>query len=184
MSENETYTTERGYTITFKGISGLLDKVRLAHKDPEQPMYEVKTAAGLVEYHPLDEKSAETPEEKARLAEYQIKVAETDFARYLAMCQCVLLHSVVVEMPQDDSWIKVQEAIKIKVPTDPIERRLHWLETELYGSQQDFENIFLGAMRASGTDEEILSQMADSFRHPLGKSEGSETKSTRNSKHK
>lgn len=173
---SDTYTTERGHVIRFRGIAALLDKLQAAHKMPEPPTYEVSTATGIKESHPLDEKSANTPEEKEQLTQYQIKLAAAQLEYYRANVRLNLMYGVEVEMPQDDLWVKRQEFFGMKVPSEPLEREMYWRETELYGSAQDLHNILLGVSRASGTDEETLAAMAESFRRSLGQRNGNETK--------
>jgi len=165
---SDQFTTERGVTITFKGIAAILDKLQQSNKFPDAPTYEVKTALGATESFALDESSADTPEKKAQLADYQKRLAEAQMIYYRRHTEACLMFGVAVDMPKDDAWVKRQEFAGITVPTEPLERELHWLNSELYGSPADLENIILGVMRASGTDEEVLSRMADSFQHKVG----------------
>lgn len=164
------YVTERYITIAFKGIAAILDKLQASNKFPDAPQYKVTTATGIDEWHDLDDKSATTDEEKAQLADYQKRLAEAQMKYYRRHTEACLMFGIAVDMPKDDAWVKRQEFAGITVPTDPLERELHWLNSELYGSPADLENIILGVMRASGTDEEVLSRMADNFQHKVGAS--------------
>lgn len=171
---SDTYTTERGHVIRFRGIAALLDKLQTSHKMPDPPKYKIPTATGILEEYPLDEKSATTDEEKSALADYQFRLAQAQLEYYRANVRLNLMYGVEVAIPTDDTWVKRQEFFGITVPSDPLEREMHWRETELYGSPQDLHNILLGVSRASGTDEETLSQMAESFRRSLGQRNGRE----------
>lgn len=178
MSDNGTnkYTTSRGITVEFCGIATLLDKLQAAHSQnaPKPPTYQQDSANGKVTFD-HDATTIETDEEKAAWAEY-VKAREEHQAKYnLALTRLVLMRGLIVEMPQDNAWEQQQKFLGIPVPVDALERRMHWLETEVIGGVADMEKIMLGVMGASGVPEELLSQMAESFRHPLERDTTSES---------
>ena len=173
---DNTYQTERGFTVTFNGIEALLDKLRASYPMPAKPRYSIKSnLTGATEWFDHDETTLDVPNDPIQSAanhkamtEYLRQSIEAQNKYFAAITRTVLLYGVNVEMPKDESWVKRQELLGIAVPKDPLEREMHWRETELYGSPDDLENITIGVMRAGGTDEETLAAMADSFRHSLG----------------
>lgn len=161
---SKTFTTSRGVEVSFLSIAPLLEKVRASHPIPEPPTYEVKTAAGPVERHAHDETTLETDADKAAWAAY---VKERDAAQdgyNRAVMRTVLLRGLTYTMPEGDAWVKEQEFIGIAVPTDPLARRLHWLETEALGSVDDYIHLMTGVMEASGVSQEVLTQVEGTFR--------------------
>lgn len=161
-----TFTTSRGYTVRFRNIAYLLNKLATPKIDP--PTYEVKTKTGVTEIHAHDETTLKTDEERAAWKEYLAR-HNAAWRKYdLDFTRLILMHGVIVDMPADDTWVKQQEFTGIAVPTDPLERRWHWLETELVAGGADVNAIIIGVLAESEVSEEVLASMADSFRHPLG----------------
>lgn len=160
------FTTSRGFEITFKPIPQMLiDRVRTLHKQPEPPFYEVKTVSGAVEKHAHDETTLETDADRAAWAEYQKQIADTNEKTNRAFMRLVFLRGVEIEMPQDDTWAREQKLLGIEIPDDPLERKLHWIETEVVATIADAEHITRGALEASGIPQEALAQADATFRH-------------------
>lgn len=163
---SRTFTTSRGYTVRFRNIAYLLNKLPAPKIDP--PTYEVPTKTGVTEIHAHDETTLKTDEERAAWKEYLAR-HNAAWRKYdLDFTRLILMHGVIVDMPADDTWVKQQEFTGIAVPTDPLERRWHWLETELVGGGADVNAIIIGVLAESEVSEEVLASMADSFRYPLG----------------
>lgn len=169
------YKTARGVEVNFVGIATLLDKLNGQFRLPDPPSYEVKLATGGTERHVHDETTVQTDEEKKALADYQSECTRITNEHALKLTRLVVLRGMTFDYPASDDWVKEQEFLGIQVPADPMERRLHYVETEVLGTKEDVEAVMLGVMRASGVNEEMVLAMEDSFRHPLGKSEGNET---------
>lgn len=172
---SETVKTTRGVTVTCLPIQTLLDKLNGQFKLPEPPTYEVKTAMGAVERHAHDETTLDTDADRTAWAEYQKQTAAAQAAHNLALTRLVLLRGIAVDIPADDAWAKEQQWLGITVPVEPIERKLHYIETEVISGIADIEAIMVGVMRASGVPEDLLAQMEASFRRSLGKRNGDET---------
>ena len=185
-----TFTTSRGKPVTFLPIATLLDKIRASHPLPEPPTYEFETAGGAKEKRFHDETTLDTPAEKAAWAEYQTRLQAANEKLNRALTRAVLLRGVTFDAPADDpftqtlntldaipTWVAEQKLIDpdILVPIDPVERRLHYIETELLVSLDDYERVMLGTMEASGVPEELLQQMEASFRRSLGRRRGNAT---------
>lgn len=73
-----------------------------------------------------------------------------------------------------DKWASEQkELFGIDVPTDPNERKLHYINTEvLYGApdevKEDILEIISGVMKASGIDKEKVAELQAIFRSQVG----------------
>lgn len=171
----ESFTTSRGVKVNFVGITTLLDKLNAQFHLPEPPYYEIKTATGAVEKHLHDETTVQTDEEKQALAGYQSECARLNAEQQARLTRLVLLRGITFEYPQSDDWIKEQTYLGIAVPDDPLERRLHYIETEVIAGVADVEAVMLGVLAASGVPEDLLKQVEATFRHSLGQSNGHET---------
>lgn len=158
------FTTSRGITIEFLPIPTLLEKLQAQHKTPEPPTYEIKAATGVTERHAHDETTLESDEDKAAWADYQerLKTATNQFN--LALMRLVMLRGIKVELPEGNAWVEEQEFIGLTVPTEPTERKLHWLETEVLADRNDYMQVIVGVMEASGVPEEVVSQAEATFR--------------------
>lgn len=173
MSEsNGSYTTSRGVVVHFNGIATLIDALQasLNSKKPQPPSYEVKTAVGVIEKHAHDETTLETDEEKKAWAEYQANLQAWNAESQTALMRIVLLRGITLELPTTDEWEKQQAFFGIDVPQDPMEKRLHYLQTEVLGSVNDYGALVAGTMRASGVPEDLLTQMESSFRRSVVRS--------------
>lgn len=161
-----TFTTSRGIALTLKPIPQMLiDRVQNAHKLPPPPTYEIKTAAGTNESHAHDETTLETDDDRAA---WQAYIAERDQATQdanRAFMRLVFLRGVECELPGDETWVREQAMMGITVPTDPLEKRLHYLETEVIATIGDADAIVRGVLEASGVPMEALAQAEDTFRH-------------------
>lgn len=176
----KTFTTSRGVVLEFLPIPALLEKLQAQHKLPDPPTYEVKTATGIVEHHTHDETTLESGADKAAWAEYQRDLKDKTAALNLALMRLVMLRGVKVQLPADDTWIAEQRFIGLTVPDDPLERKMHWLETEALASANDYAQMLAGVMAASGLSEEVVQQAEATFRGALGEHPVSETPSENN----
>lgn len=173
------YVTSRGITVQFCGIATLIDKLGASFKAPDEPFYEVDLPGTLdpatgkprTEKHLLDATSADTPEEKARLAEYE-KAKATQGSKYSAALQKLLFLRGVVFPEPSAEWIAQQEYVGIVVPADPMERRVHYVQTEVIGNLNDIEQIMIGVMEASSVPTQALVGMQATFRDTVGKLPG------------
>lgn len=160
-----TYTTTRGIEVEILPIPAMLiDKITAQHPDPEPPTYEVKTLGGGVEHHPLTEQAADTDEEKARYADWLKRKSEAETERNHAFMRVIMLRGIRVELPADDGWVIEQSMMGVTVPTEPTARKLHYIETEVFGGLADYESIAQLVMEASGVGEAALKQASDLFR--------------------
>lgn len=170
------YTTTRGIEIEVLSIPMMLvDKINSAHPDPEPPTYEVAALGGVVERHPLTEQSAETPEEKALLADWLKRKAEAKDARNRGFMRLVMLRGVKFDMPQDGAWVEEHEFLGVTVPEGAVERRLHYIETEVFGSVADYREITRLVMEESGVSEAAIEQASALFRGDMERDAAGQT---------
>lgn len=164
---NKTYTTTRGVEVEFLPIPLLLEKLQSQHPQPQPPTYTVKTATGNVEVHPHDETTLETDADRQAWQEYLQQAAAAKRKLDLALMRLIMLRGIKVLTEPAPDWAEEQEFIGIEVPTDPRQRRMHWLETEVFANQTDYMAIVTGVMEASGVPEEVIQDAEATFRGPV-----------------
>lgn len=164
------FTTSRGVLIHFLGIATLIEALRASQeaKKPKPPSYEVKTLGGAVEQHVHDATTLETAEDKTNWAAYQQQLTAWEKQSEKDLMRLLMLRGIELKFPDDTLWEQEHKFIGLDVPTDPMEKRLHYIETEVLGGVADYEALMLGVMRISGVTEEKLSQVEASFRGMLG----------------
>lgn len=159
MSKKQTvYVTLSGVEIPIKPISptkimkaetGVEKDFRNRGEPIDPPTYDVETAGGGVETFDLDETAIEIPGDEVETKKRRIawtahqealarlKTAQFDITRR------IVLNSIDLALPEDETWIEDQEALFIDVPDDPRARWIHWLETEILHPNDIIEIIAL-----------------------------------------
>jgi len=162
MSESNTYVTRRGVAIKLCLFSPVLrDKVRQSVEYPEPPMYEAKTAGGGVEKHIYTEDMLETDEEREMWRQYQGRRLAADLQLYDRLGKLALIRGTGIDIPE--GWEQEQLLFGIEVPEDPLERKLHWIETEAVESNNDLRDLILAVLQYQNTTEEERAIAAASF---------------------
>ena len=149
----------------------------------DPPTYEVEVAGGGIEEHELDETAIESgdAEETARRQEAwdaHQKALTAMKAEQYNITRKIVLDSIDLSLPEDDSWVKEQQDNYIDVPEDPYERWVHWIETEVL-LPQDIINIIGDILELSATGllpEEDVQAAKKLFRRGVyGESESGES---------
>jgi len=162
-------------------MEALEENIRAQFEWPDLPRHEVPTPPDAdwdntipmtQEYVDLED----TPDEdRQEWGAYQIGLAEVnaeyDSALTKAQNRLFALHGVIVldGKYEDEIWVQEQEWIGLVVPEHPLERRVHYFETEVVGGPIDTMTITKGCYRAAGFDKEVLDRFEDSFRLEMGR---------------
>jgi len=168
------YTTERGIEIDIIPIPLLLDQIRNAHQHPPAPTYTEQTASGgerEVEITAEDMAAAKqhNPEWYKEHAEawesYQAEREVSETALNEKLLNAVALKAVRVEIPDlwDGDWITEQQFLGLEPPENPLQRRVHYVKTEVIGGTRDVIRIMALASGAE-VNEEVLARAESSFR--------------------
>lgn len=172
------YVTRRGVAVRLRLFSPVLrDRVRQSVDFPEPPVYIAKTAGGGEEEHPYTEDMIETDEERAIWREYQAGRMGADLLLYERLGRLALLRGTDVEIP-DDGWEAEQALFGVAVPDDPLERKLHWLETEAVDSNSDLRDLILAVLQYQQVGEEARALAAATFRGGVEGNSAGETEGT------
>lgn len=157
-------TTSRGFEIEVQAIATLLDKFQAAHKPPTPPTYTVETAGKISETHEHDETTLQTEADKIAWGEYQIALTAHQVKYNRDLMRLILAKGITVHTQPSATWEQEQAFIGLSVPSDALEKRLYWIETEVLGGASDYQAILLGVLAESGVDENLLTQVEATFR--------------------
>jgi len=172
LTKRDIYETRKGVAVRLRLFSPVLqDKVRQSVEFPEVPVYIAHTAGGGEEPHPYTADMIETDNEKAMWAEYQAKRLAAEIELYNRLGRLALNRGTEIDIP-DDGWDTEQESYGIEVPTDPTERKLHYIETEAVESNQDYSELILAILAYQGIQQEDRAAAAASFPDSVGGDEG------------
>jgi hypothetical protein len=157
--------------LTARIRLGLLKEYESRGEVMTIPTYFVKTVAGDTQEFPHDEKTIlEAPQEDrdkwAAFFNAQIRFEAEASAK---AAEFLLTRGIVIDDSEMESALKSQTEYNIDIPTDPIKRKLHYIETEILTTTLDIINatqaIILLSM--SGVEEETLRAVEESFRRAL-----------------
>ena len=170
------HTTRKGVAIRLRLFSpALQDKVRQSVEFPEVPIYVAKTAGGGKEEHEYAADMIETDEEKVMWAEYQGRLLAANLLHYERLGKLALIRGAEVDIP--DGWEEEQAFFGIEVPKDPVERKLHWIETEAVESNDDLSELVLAILAYQSVTVEERAAAAASFQPPVEGDAASEIES-------
>ena len=137
------------------------------------PTYFVKTVAGESQEFPHDEKTIKdaSADDVARWEAYHKTQAELERATNERVTKFMLYRGVRVDDAAMESALQEQEFFGIVVPTNEIERKLHYITTELLKTPQDIMEAVKSIMIASmsGVSEDTLRAVEESFRRAMEK---------------
>lgn len=168
---SKTFVTSGGREIKLAPIPQMLvEKVRDAAMRsvpvPPAPTYEVKIGDGddTVTYA-HDATTLTTPEEHAAWDAYQAALARQAQVAATRVMNFYYTRGVAEEM--DDAWMAEQRFFGVEIPEEPLERKLHWVQTEILTTPDDFQNCIIAIMEVSGVDDEAIRAARASFRRDL-----------------
>lgn len=161
------FTTSMGYKIEINPIPPfLMDKATQGVVYPEKPMYEVETAGGEIEYHPHDETTLANDADRAIWDAYQSALTAAQEQENEGMMRIMLLKGIGVEMQGEafEDWLEEQEFLGIEVPKGKSARKVHYIESEILGNNDDIAEIMTRIVAASGVSQEVVDSAKESFR--------------------
>ena len=174
-----TYQAASGYELILNPLPPLqIQLVRdAAIKEAEKtygerlgkPTYTINTDDGASETHEHDEATiAQDPEAKQAWDAWQAQEAQIDAFANEKIMRFILLRGVSFEMPEADDWIEMQQYFGIDVPEPGLDRRFHYIQTEIIGSVTDLTGLMSKIMEISGVDEETVAAAQATFRDTVG----------------
>jgi hypothetical protein len=166
------FTTTSGYTIKLKAVSPLLiQKVTALLHDPKPPVYTVKGLGGEEIAFEHDETSIQDPAtsavERLQWKEYQKQLREIEAQRRSKLIDIMFARGIVFDLPDTD-WEQEHEFLGLTVPTNPIEKKVHFLQTEVFTSAADITEVIALLMQmTSGLSETEMDAIRATFRRSV-----------------
>ena len=107
---------------------------------------EVTAADCMIDADDDEEKAAKlaetrTAENKKLWALHKAALQRMETEQNERRAKSILLGGIQFELPADDAWEKMQEFMGAEIPTDPIEKRYHYLTTEIVKTPADLLNV-------------------------------------------
>jgi len=172
IAVDDTITTSSGITLKLQPVApALLQKIEQSIPTPERPYYEAKTIFGTIEHYPHDSSTVETEEEKHMWREYSVEKYRREVELTQKGNRALLSKGVIIPKEVEEKqflvWQEEQEWIGIEVPNKPLDRRYHFLTTEILKTPNDIITTVEKIMRLVGMDEETLQAAEDSFRSQM-----------------
>ena len=118
-----------------------------------------------------------TDEEKVAWAEYLAahQVVDNEYSAKLndARMRLFCVRGVTILDPKpEEEWVQEHEWLGMVVPTNPLERKLHYFRTEALGTVMDIFTITKGIYQSAGVDPEALNAYEATFRSEMGRTIG------------
>lgn len=155
--------------IDYIEINDIVESVQI----PEKPTYETRTSRGRVEHHPLDDKVVEqSPEYKEVWQQWKVDYSNALREQSKRSTRAIFLDGTVVpEDWYDAKWERRMKLIGYKLPDDPEERWLLYLETGI--NKTEAAELVIAIMRLTTLPEEVIQAAEDTFRDSLRADAGS-----------
>lgn len=168
------YTNKGGLTFELKPFPPLqaplaeqAARKRAAEQfgEPVKPRYQVEETG---EWFDHDETTLTTDEHRAEWDKYQATIKKTNEYVGDQMMRFFLFYGVNVNPDHDQEWETRQRHFGIEIPADPIDRKIHYIQTELVFSGSDIQEISTYLMTLAGVKEEMIEAATNSFRDSVG----------------
>ena len=163
---DDVYVCKSGLKVKVTPIPPmLLQKVMNSVPLPKRPTYETKTISGRTEDWPMDEESAaQTPHGKARWDFFQEETTAAQARQNEQVTMAAFLFGTECEIPED-GWDEMQAFLGLEVPTQPDQRRAHYLATEL--PAEDIAGLMQAVMGQLQLPEELVADAEASFQRAV-----------------
>lgn len=155
--------------IDYVAISDIVDSVEI----PEKPTYTTRTVSGREEKFPLDDEVVEQSPEYAEVwKEWKINYSNALREQSKRSARAIFLDGTTPpEDWYDAKWERRMKLIGYKLPTDPDERWLLYLETGI--GKEEAAELVIAVMRLTTLPEEVIQAAEGTFRDSLRADAGS-----------
>lgn len=148
------------------------------------PTYFVKTVAGDTQEFPHDEKTIKDApaDDVAKWNAYQKTQSELERATNERVIRFMLYRGVKVDQSMIESALQEQAFFGIVVPPGEIDRKIHYITTEMLKTPADIMAAVQGIMMLSmsGVSEDTMRAVEESFRRAMEKAGRGATAGTEN----
>lgn len=137
---------------------------------PKQPTYTTETAGGGSEELPMDESSAETPEQIAEVVAYKDYFTRQDNHVSTRLLDVMIVENVVADPQADKQWLSKKKFFGVRLPEDEVELKLYYVREHLLFDPDDggdFAALPLAIMQLSGIRQQAVAAGKATFRRAL-----------------
>jgi hypothetical protein len=162
----KTFVSSKGIELVLRPVSQFkLDSLRASAEEIPVPQYEMTIVGGEKILHPMDATIAQNQNRMDEWNEYLKAKSANERDKAKRFTDLLLFDGVELDVPGEDSdWQRTSEAFGIKIPTDHIARKLHYIYTEALVGQEDITSLVSQILEVSQMDEEVVRKIRDSFR--------------------
>jgi len=187
------FTTSAGFKLRLKPVSlseileaesGIEADFREQGKPIDPPTYEVGTVGGatMTEFHDATTLIVEGDEEQTKLNqemwEKHLAALQEMSIEKAKIRQEIIMDAFDIELPADDYWMKKQQRRHIRIPDDPYDQRMHYINTIIFASPRDLVVAMIEVMRISMegvVPEQKIKALEESFLGSISSGPGWET---------
>lgn len=163
------FQTKGGKTIELVPIpplqaqrvrEGSLRKAIELYGEAVKPTY--KTEMDEVFEH--DETTLATDEDRAAWDTWKRTQAQHDAYVSNKMLEFFIYHGVKADPDADPAWEEMQRYFDVEIPTNPVARKIHYVQTEYIFDAEDINQLGIRLMEMAGVRPEVVEAAAASFR--------------------
>lgn len=149
--------------ISYIEINEIVESVDI----PEKPTYETRTSSGRVERFPLDDKVVEqSPEYEEEWKQWKLDYSNALREQSKRSTRAMFLDGTIVPDDwYDAKWERRMRLISYKLPTDPEELWLLYLETGI--TKEVAGELVIAIMSLTTLPEEVIEAATQTFRDSL-----------------
>jgi hypothetical protein len=160
------YTSTKGVKIPLRAVSQFkIDAMRSSREEVPVPTYEADVFGGDKETLELDAEIAKSQGREKEWKEYLAAVEQETRVFGILFNTMVVSEGVDLDAPGPDSdWQRSCDKYKLKIPEDPIDRKVFYINTELLGAFEEMGDLMTAIFAASKFSQEVIAKMKGTFR--------------------
>ena len=176
--ERKTFCSSKGVVLNLRPVSQFkLDALRTSGEEIPVPQYQMTIAGGAKVNHPMDETIAKNQNRMDEWLAYKKAVADQNRLQAQRFSELVITEGVEIEVPGIDSeWQKNMDHFGIKVPAEPIARKLNYIYSETLVGGEDIAALISQILAVSQIEEEAVAKIRNSFRTSAKRDSASSTR--------
>lgn len=170
------YTTKGGEQIELLPIpqlqaervrEGALRKAAELYGEAVKPTYTIEDTGETFEH---DEESIKDAGDDVRAAwaKWQETVGQHEAYVNRRMMEFFFYHGIKADPDADTAWEEEQKFFDIDIPSNPVERKIHYVQTRYIYDREDMEQITLRMLQLAGAREEVIEAAENTFRGTVG----------------
>ena len=155
--------------LTEAARQGVMEEIAAKGVEiPEAPTYEVEVFGGDKVRKTHTAATVKTDEDKAAWEAYETGQFVLTLAIGARVADVAIMEGVVGYEPTPE-WESRMKALRLKIPTDPAEKRLGFIKATVINASEDAEALVKAIMKLSGIDAEGVARVRENFRSAMAR---------------